>query len=118
MFNKKQIIAFKDQLISRQQQLQDIARTGENATKTVELDQSCTGRLTRMDAMQAQEMSIEAQRRRVLELQLIEAALQRLTQDKYGYCPDCGEAIAIKRLQHNPAVVLCINCASRMEQKQ
>jgi len=116
MFNKKQIAAFKDQLISRQKLLQAIAETGDNAAKTVELDQSCTGRLTRMDAMQAQEMSIEAQRRRVLELQLIESALQRLTQSEYGYCLDCGEVIALKRLQHNPAVVLCVDCASKLEQ--
>jgi len=118
MFDKKQIAAFKDQLICRQQLLQSIAETGDNAAKTVELDQSCTGRLTRMDAMQAQEMSIEAQRRRVMELQLIEVALQRLTQGDYGYCPDCGEAIALRRLQHNPAVVLCIECASKKEKNQ
>ena len=118
MFNEKQISEFRDQLLGKQKFLQDIGQTGDDAAKTVELDQACTGRLTRMDALQAQAMSIDAQRRRVLELQLIDAALQRLTQGEYGYCLDCGEVIAIKRLQHNPAVVLCINCATRMEQNQ
>ncbi len=57
--------------------LQDVAQTGDDAAKTVELDQSRTGRLSRMDALQAQAMSVDAQRRRRQELQLIVAALQR-----------------------------------------
>jgi len=116
MFSKKQITAFREQLLSTQKMLQDIGQTGDDAAKTVELDQACIGRLTRMDALQAQAMSIAAQQRRVLELRQIDAALQRLMQDEYGYCQDCGEVIAIRRLQHNPAVVLCIDCASLKEQ--
>lgn len=118
MFNEKQLADFTERLKSRQKQLLEIARTGDDAAKTVELDQTRTGRLSRMDALQAQAMSVEAKRRRLQELQLIEAALQRLSQDEYGYCLNCGEAIALARLQHNPAVVLCIDCASRMEQNQ
>ncbi|MGB1088182.1 MAG: TraR/DksA family transcriptional regulator [Alphaproteobacteria bacterium] len=29
----------------------------------------------------------------------------------YGYCAKCDEEIEPKRLAHNPATALCINCA-------
>ena len=37
---------------------------------------------------------------------------QRIEDDDYGYCLDCGEEIAEKRLEHDPSVTHCIKCAS------
>ena len=68
-----------------------------------------------MDALQGQAMSKERGRRRGLELQKITAALQRIESGDYGYCLDCGELIAIKRLELDPAATLCIACASARE---
>ncbi|MDP7548812.1 MAG: TraR/DksA C4-type zinc finger protein, partial [Alphaproteobacteria bacterium] len=71
------------------------------------------GRLSRMDAMQDQAMAQESERRRMGELQRIEAALERLTGGDYGYCVSCEEAIAPARLELDPAVATCIECAGR-----
>jgi DnaK suppressor protein len=60
-------------------------------------------------------MSRERQRRRQLELQQISAALRRIAGGDYGYCVSCGEAIALARLEHDPAAALCIDCASARE---
>jgi DnaK suppressor protein len=49
-------------------------------------------------------------------LKRIEAAMQRLESDDYGYCLRCGEMIAEPRLRADPAATLCISCASAAEQ--
>jgi len=113
----KQKQQFRQRLLALQQQLQDLQATGDEASQTVKLDQSSVGRLSRMDALQGQAMSQERGRRRTLELQRIAAALGRLEAGDYGYCVRCDEAIAIPRLELDPAATLCITCASQDEAK-
>ena len=87
----------------------------ETATKEardpVELDQSRVGRLSRMDALQSQAMAQDAERRRKIELQKIDAALERIAAGDYGYCISCGEEIPKARLDFDPAVASCVDCA-------
>ncbi len=117
MFNDKQIANFKKQLLKRQRDLLDIKESVDEAARTVELDQSRMGRLTRMGALQSQAMAVELQRRQLIELQQISAALGRIDDGDYGYCLRCGEAIAIKRLELNPAIPLCITCAKQSDKQ-
>ena len=102
---------FRKLLLNRQSELMALAETGTEATKPVELDQARVGRLSRMDALQGQAMSQEARRRRELELVRISKALKRLELDAYGECLNCGEEIAVGRLEVDPAATLCIRCA-------
>ncbi len=48
-------------------------------------------------------------------LQLIEDALQRLSDGEYGLCQDCGEPISEGRLKIRPYAVFCVKCKSRHE---
>ncbi|MCW8829496.1 MAG: TraR/DksA C4-type zinc finger protein [Gammaproteobacteria bacterium] len=107
---------FRRLLLLRRDELLGLEQTGRDAAGTVELDQSKVGRLSRMDALQAQAMSQEGERRRQLELRRIDAALARLDSGDYGYCLECDEPIARRRLELNPAATLCIDCASKAEQ--
>ena len=93
---------FRALLVSLRDSLQDIEQTGEEAAQTVELDQTRVGRLSRMDAMQAQAMSQATNRRRTETLRSIEAALRRIERDEYGECDECGEFINVKRLEVDP----------------
>lgn len=77
----------------------------------VELDQTSVGRLSRMDALQVQAMAQAGQSRRLVELRRIQAALKRLDEGDYGFCVRCGEDIARKRLELDPAVATCVTCA-------
>lgn len=81
------------------------------AAKPVELDQAAVGRLSRMDAMQQQEMVKAQQRRRQSFLIKIASALKRVEEDDFGYCSNCGEEIAPKRLELDPTTLTCIRCA-------
>ena len=84
---------------------------GADDQKTVTLDQSSVGRLSRMDAMQRQAMAQATARRRAGRRQRIIAALKRIDDDEFGYCQDCGEEIAAGRIALDPTVSLCLSCA-------
>lgn len=95
----------RDELLAR-------AATTDAQAAVVELDQSKVGRLSRMDAMQAQ----AAVARRKQQLQRIEAALKRIEDGEFGLCVVCEEPINPQRLAFNPAVLTCIDCAEKSEQ--
>ncbi len=103
--------AVKAQLLARRNELHGLSESSSEARRPVELDQARVGRLSRMDAMQSQAMSLETDRRRGVELQRIDAALHRLDDGEYGFCIGCGETIAPKRLEFDPTTPVCIDCA-------
>lgn len=109
------ITIYKQQLLDQQQMLLKLKKTGSDATRTVELDQTSVGRLSRMDALQGQAMSKERERRRDIELQRIASALARIESGNFGYCVACDERIAGKRLDFDPSAPLCIDCASKAD---
>jgi len=98
-------------LLDLKSELEALSGLSEEARATVELDQQSVGRLSRMDALQGQAMAQASERQRRAHIQRIEAALQRLETGDYGYCVECGEEIAEKRLQVDPSVAFCITCA-------
>ncbi|MEX1153660.1 TraR/DksA family transcriptional regulator [Parvibaculum sp.] len=77
----------------------------------VTLDQQSVGRLSRMDALQAQAMAQATEKRRHVRMAQVEAALARIEAGEYGFCGACGEAIAEKRLAADPAAHLCVGCS-------
>lgn len=94
--------------------LDDVRKAG---SATVELDQTRTGRLSRMDALQLQAMANAGRERAALELRRIDAALARLEAGTYGACVDCEEPIQAARLEAQPAATLCLHCAAAREQR-
>lgn len=106
--------AFQRQLLALRAELQGLESAGADAAQVVELDQSKVGRLSRMDAMQAQAMAKASVQRRERTLLLIEAALNRIDKDEYGFCLDCDEPIPVKRLQFDPTALRCVDCANTL----
>jgi DnaK suppressor protein len=107
---------WRERLLALRDELERIADAGAEASAVVELDQAKVGRLSRMDAMQAQAMAQASAQRREQMLRGIDAALQRLDDGEFGYCQECAEPINPKRLEFDPTVLLCIDCASKAEQ--
>jgi len=106
---------FRQALLELQQNLIKLGAAGEAAAQTVELDQSRVGRLSRMDALQAQAMSQASNRRRAETLRGVESALRRIDGGEFGECQECGEPINPKRLEFDPTVRRCISCAEGQE---
>ncbi len=99
---------FKKRLLRLKQELQALLELSQDASSPVVLDQTSVGRLSRMDAMQAQAMAQETERRRHAEIQKIEAALKRMDEGEYGYCIKTGEEIPIQRLELDPAAATIV----------
>jgi DnaK suppressor protein len=106
---------FESLLLKERAELITEGETGQQAEEVVELDQSRVGRLSRMDAMQAQAMSLETGRRRRQHLLEIDAAIDRIRSGDYGDCFECGDSINPKRLEADPVATLCITCAEAHE---
>jgi DnaK suppressor protein len=98
-------------LRARLDELDALEAANEQGRAVVELDQQSVGRLSRMDALQNQAMAQETGRRREQERHRIAAALKRIAEDEYGWCAECGERIADKRLDIDPMAVMCAGCA-------
>ncbi|WP_306143961.1 TraR/DksA C4-type zinc finger protein [Roseibium sp. MMSF_3412] len=92
-------------------ELEAYSDISEEARAPVTLDQQSVGRLSRMDALQGQAMAQASERQRRADIQKISAALHRLDAGEYGDCVECGEEIAEKRLEVDPAAAFCIRCA-------
>jgi len=105
----------RERLLKFREELEAVAVTSEESAAVVELDQSKVGRLSRMDAMQAQAMAKASGERREAMLRNIEAALKRIDYGVYGLCRDCNEPINPKRLEFDPTALRCIDCESNRE---
>jgi len=103
----------RETLLAKREELQQLDDASAEDSATVELDQQMVGRLSRMDALQVQEMALATKRRREIEIGRIDAALERLDHDSYGYCLACDEEIDKKRLALDPASPTCIDCARK-----
>jgi DnaK suppressor protein len=105
----------REKLLKLREELQAMAATSDESAAVVELDQAKVGRLSRMDAMQAQAMAKASGLRREALLRNIEAALKRIADGDYGLCRDCDEPINPKRLEFDPTALRCIECESKRE---
>ena len=107
--------ALKKRLIQMRKEVEELSEATQQARQPVTLDQTTVGRLSRMDALQTQAMQLETERRRTMEIQRIDSALQRLDEGEFGYCVSCGIEIEPKRLENNPTTPTCFDCARLSE---
>ena len=112
---KKDLEFYRQQLIELRRELTAADPIGLEAAQPVELDQARTGRLTRMDALQAQAISVASKNRRQAKVRQVAAALERIERGDYGRCIECDTAIVPARLEFDPTVVFCVACAAQAE---
>ncbi|MDT8451076.1 MAG: TraR/DksA C4-type zinc finger protein [Wenzhouxiangellaceae bacterium] len=96
-------------------ELEQFSEASRESRAPVELDQTRQGRLSRMDAMQGQAMAQATDARRRQQIAALKHALARLDDGGFGECAECGKDITEARLKSNPAITLCIECASARE---
>ncbi len=103
--------ALHDQLLERRESLRQLLSGSDESTERVEIDNSCQSLLSRVEAQQGREMARAIRARWERELARIEGALRRMENDEYGDCFVCGEPIPLPRLQNDPSVTRCVECA-------
>ena len=99
---RKQLVALRDSLETA------VSAAAESA-KPVDLDQPI-GRLSRMDALQNQQLASANRRAHKTRLNQVIAALGRIDRDDFGLCLDCDEPIGYRRLAAKPESHLCLPC--------
>ncbi len=102
--------AAKRRIEAEMAELATRSQLSEEARAPVTLDQQSVGRLSRMDAIQQQSMELATEARRRQRLAQLQAALDRIAADEFGWCLTCGEEIAAARLEIDPASATCVDC--------
>ncbi len=62
------------------------------------------------------ELRIRDRERKLLNK--IKEAIERIDNGSYGICDDCGDDIAVERLEARPVTTYCIDCKTRQEQEE
>ena len=113
----EQITELRDDLFELQRNLNEAAAMGAESSKTVPLDQSSVGRLSRMDAMQVQEMAKAGLRSLRTRLDQVALALRLVEEEEYGYCRRCEEPVGYRRLKARPETPFCVRCQGAIESR-
>lgn len=98
-------------------QLEASIEEARRGAKPVQLDQQSVGRVSRIDAIQQQQMAAAGQRSMELRLQQAKAALRAVEAEEYGWCQRCEEPIGFKRLEAKPESPFCLDCQSAGERR-
>ena len=115
--SEDQIETLRTALLDLQRDLRVTLADEGGRSETVDLDQPI-GRLSRMDAMQQQEMAKAERRRAELRLERIAVSLEAIADEEYGWCGDCEEPIGFPRLQARPDSFFCLPCSARRERRR
>ena len=106
----KELAELKAHLEQRLAELSALLDSQKAAAQPVAPDDAI-GRLTRMDAIQSQEMDKNAYRQTQNQLAGLNRALSHIGDPDFGLCSECGEPIPFGRLKAMPASTCCVNCA-------
>ncbi len=100
---------------------QELARTvgaldaSSEAAPDLEADQQRIGRLSRIDAIQQQALTQGRKQLLLRQKRRLQAALDRLRGGEFGVCCQCGDPIALERLQAEPAAPFCMRCQQQID---
>lgn len=73
------------------------------------------GRLSRMDAIQQQQMTKAGRATLDIKLRQVRASLDACQTGDYGYCRSCHQPIGYARLQARPEAPFCLSCQDTRE---
>ena len=93
-----------------QSELEGRVKISEDQAQPVDLDEPI-GRLSRMDAIQMQQMALAGLSREQQRYVLVRRALVLVDTEDFGSCLSCKQPIGIDRLRFQPEVLICIRCA-------
>lgn len=108
--DEERLAFFRNRLVELDREIREDMNANPEDSGVVELDSSI-GRLSRMDALQNQQMALELKRRQENQLLRIENALKRMDKGQYGLCGKCKKPIEEERLEVFPDSVTCVRCA-------
>lgn len=113
--DKKKLDYFKKRLESRQVELRRMVSRTEQDGRTVDED-SAQDIADRAASSYTKEFLFHQSNNDRQLLQMVESALERLREGRFGECISCGKEINAKRLEAVPWTRHCIECQEKLEQ--
>ncbi len=110
----EQADSLRRELVSERSHLEAMLKLSKDGARPVGLSEPI-GRLTRMDAIQQQQMTKATRAGHERRLRLIESALNAYDAGDYGLCRECEEPVGYRRLQARPEAPFCLECQSQRE---
>ncbi len=105
---------FRAKLTAMQGEIRAISGSAAQDLKPLVLDHTSVGRVSRIDAIQLQQMSQEATRRRQQHLVKIDGALRRIESGRFGLCFLCRIEIDLRRLSADLTITRCRDCVEAL----
>ncbi len=103
-------------LIAARDEIAAALESGSAGVKPVELDEPI-GRLSRMDAIQQQQMAKATRAALEIRRQQVAAALAAMESGSYGECRRCESPIELARLHAKPESPVCLECQQEIESR-
>jgi DnaK suppressor protein len=107
---EEELNRLRKKLLALEEEVSGYLAKSEESAAAIEPDKGL-GRLSRMEAMQDQQMVLELRRRKKRQRLEIANAISRIDKGSYGKCSFCGREIALDRLNAFPEVQTCVTCA-------
>lgn len=86
----------------------------KEGVRPVDLDEPI-GRLTRMDALQAQSLARSNRSGLQVKLRQVKLALTNIDEGTYGLCRRCEDPVGFRRLKVRPETPFCVHCQEELE---
>jgi DnaK suppressor protein len=101
----------QQQLENLRAELEAMLIATREGVRPVDLEQPI-GRLSRLDAMQQQQMAQASRSALEIRLRQVQVALHN---EDYGICKECEEPIGFPRLKARPETPFCRSCQGQLE---
>ena len=118
MIDQQRALGFKNRLRDRATQLrEEVQRARERTLQETPANISDRARDIEDDSFADLiiDTNLAEMDRDVVELRMIDSALQRISAGTYGECVDCVQPIATARLEAEPTAERCVTCQELYE---
>jgi len=115
-FSKEQIGIFEKLLQGQRQQLMEDA--GRTVSKMTDKEATFADPADRAswESEANRDLRIRDRERKLIDK--IEGALERISDETFGECEECGEMISLGRLKARPVTTMCISCKAEQEEAE
>ena len=115
--NKTQLKKFKTLLESKRDDI--VRRAQQTLSEDMTLDANeLPDEMDLASTEYLQSFTFRLRGREKTFLRKIQKALVKIEEGSFGMCEDCGEPIAVKRLEARPEAPLCIQCKEEQERQE
>lgn len=114
MVSKRDLKRFRDKLQAQRDEVLGNARRTRSEESSFDTD-DLPDEFDLASSEYAQSLVFRLRDREKWLLSKIDKSIKKIDDGEFGVCEECGEDIAIKRLEARPVTTLCIRCKEEQE---